>query len=111
MHLRKIISRGYYSTIHSHGWIVLFCAVILGRYYTDGFDVDEDQMTITDQGGWCIDGTFIGITHRDMCNPSTNLGIVVASSNMKKYGIIRIGTMSTKNWRLLPSKAGIGLMR
>ena len=78
-YLRKIISRRYYSTIHSHEWIVLFCAVILGRYYTDFHDVDEDLRTIMVQGGDCVAHILVGITHRDLDDPPFSAGSTVAS--------------------------------
>lgn len=78
-YLRKIISRGYYSTIHSHGWIVLFCAVILGRYYTDWYNVDEDMSAIPAQGGRWNDEAFVGIAFRYLYQTPTVMLDTVAS--------------------------------
>ena len=78
-YLRKIISRGYYSTIHSHGWIVLFCAVILGRYYTDWNDVDEDMVTASILGGWWAFWDLEGVMHRHMADPRDTTDVTVAS--------------------------------
>ena len=100
----------YYSTIHSHGWIVLFCAVILGRYYTDEHHVDEDLTAILLQGGWWAQGTFTGITYREMIFVPTDAYTIVASSDMKNSLIIRIFMVSTKTRRLSRIKVEIGLL-
>ena len=86
----------YYSTIHSYEWIVLFCAVILGRYYTDYHDVDEEIVTIVPQGGQWDYENSVGVMCRDICDSLSHVTYHVASSNMKNSQIIRIGIMPTK---------------
>ena len=58
---------------------MLLCAGILGRYYTDEHDVDEDLRTISNQGGRRDLGIFVGITQRGMADAPTNSHDVVAS--------------------------------
>ena len=82
-YLRKIISRGYYSTIHLCGWIVLFCAVIRAINYTDIHEVDEDIMTIVNCGGCQIDNFRAGIIQRYLCNYPFGMVDVVASSDIR----------------------------
>ena len=97
----------YYSTIHSYEWIVLFCAVILGRYYTDQHDVDEDNRAIPSYGErWC------GIIYAGMCVRHVNTNPINASefvaSVCRHSRIIRMRTMSTRICRLLSAVVRIG---
>ena len=82
MHLRKIISRGYYSTIHPHRWVVLFCAGISGRYYTDYHDVDEEIVTIVLHGAGWYDSTSAGVALRCLFRPYSHISVNVASSDI-----------------------------
>ena len=68
----------YYSTIHSYGWIVLFCAGIRVIFYTDLHNVDEDETTISSQNGEWRDDVFTGITRRNLCDSSSNVHSHVA---------------------------------
>ena len=69
----------YYSTIHSHGWVVLFCAVIRVIFYTDWHEVDEDLRTICKCGGrWGAESSE-GVTYRQMDSNSTHTSDIVAS--------------------------------
>ena len=75
---------------------MLLCAGILGRYYTDYHNVDEDMVTITSYGGnwdWASD---TGITLRYVQDTPSHTSDVVASSDMKNSLIMRISMMSTK---------------
>ena len=110
-YLRKIISRGYYSTIRLCGWIVLFCAVILGRYYTDNHNVDEDLIAILIHGGRYNHELQAGITRRNLQDWVGMTGNDVASSNTQKYRVIRMNTMSTKTMPLARSMVDVGIMR
>ena len=59
--------------------------------------VDEDTMTIVRSGGKWDDGSSAGgITIRFMYDTPSLPSSHVASSNMKKYRIVRIFIMSTK---------------
>jgi len=58
---------------------MLLCAGILGRYYTDSHDVDEDLKTIIRHGGYWIDGSNAGITHRNLYSAPTSSWDIVAS--------------------------------
>ena len=61
---------------------MLLCAGILGRYYTDSHNVDEDMMSITDQGGRWLEGSWGGIVQRDMCSIPSTISDIVASKNI-----------------------------
>ena len=102
----------YYSTIRLCGWIVLFCAVILGRYYTDYHDVDEEIVTIAHYGGDWVDngGTGAGIARRNLYRSSSYTSDFIASSNMQKYRIIRISTMSTRTTGLFLVTGNVGVV-
>jgi hypothetical protein len=65
-------------------------------YYTDEHDVDENMMTIMNQSGMWLNGSMVGIVIRTMNDIPTSSPDYVASSNMQKYKIIRVRTMSTK---------------
>ena len=78
-YLRKIISRGYYSTIHLCGWIVLFCAVIRAINYTDIHEVDEDMPAIIRRGGDWGDFINAGLTQQSAYNTSSTSVPTVAS--------------------------------
>lgn len=73
----------YYSTIHLHGWIVLFCADIRAVNYTDWHDVDENERTIVPQGGAYNTANGAGVTIRHVFDAISRTSEVVASSNMK----------------------------
>ena len=100
----------YYSTIRLCGWIVLFCAVILGRYYTDYHDVDEEIVTIVLHGAGWYDSTSAGVTLRCLFRPYSHISVNVASSNMQKYRIIRISTMSTRTTGLFLVTGNVGVV-
>ena len=59
-------------------------------------DVDENALSISRGGGWQSHGSFAGVAHRDMYHSPSYVSDYVASSNIQKYEIIRMGTMSTK---------------
>ena len=62
---------------------MLLCAGILGRYYTDWHNVDEDLTTIPYQGGQWNYGNSGGIVYRDLLDVPTNSGDDVASLRNK----------------------------
>ena len=80
--LEKLISRGYYSTIHLYKWIVLFCAVIRAINYTDYHDVDEEIVTIVLCGAGWYDSTSAGVTLRCLFRPYSHISVNVASSDI-----------------------------
>ena len=67
---------------------MLLCAVILGRYYTDHHDVDEDLTAIIGLGGACQDNIQAGITRRSVNDSSS-------------YSSINIASMCRHLWRTL----------
>jgi len=77
--IRQLISIVYYSTIHLHGWIVLFCAGILVIFHADSHEVDEDMMSTPDQGGEWYSNTLAGIMYRNTCDSPTRTFNNVAS--------------------------------
>lgn len=58
---------------------MLLCAGILGRYYTDSHDVDEDKRTILRQGEHWPGSTFTGIVMRFLFDDPSILSSDVAS--------------------------------
>ena len=58
---------------------MLLCAGILGRYYTDAHNVDEDLTIIPTHGGVWNHNSWAGIAYRCMDNVSTNVWDSVAS--------------------------------
>ena len=48
-------------------------------YYTDSHDVDEDMMTVSEQGGRWNYGDHVGITRRDVYHSSSAIFTSVAS--------------------------------
>ena len=75
----NFLSIVHYSITLLCGRVMLLCAGILGRYYTDPHDVDEEMRTISIQGGYWVDHTAAGITHRDMGGTSSYVFPSVAS--------------------------------
>lgn len=63
---------------------MLLCAGILGRYYTDQHNVDEDIDTIPSQGGSWVWNTGAGAYLRQPDNPLNNTVDTVAF-NQKIY--------------------------
>jgi len=63
---------------------VLLCAGILGRYYTDSHNVDEDADNIPTDGGDWYRGTDAGITCRWLTDTFTRVFDTVAS---RKYSL------------------------
>ena len=53
------------------------------RNYTDQHGVDEDEMTISAQGGDCFYGIQEGITLRDIADSPSEVSTVVASLKNK----------------------------
>ena len=98
----------YYSTIHSYGWIVLFCAVIRAINYTDQHDVDEDNRAIPSYGERWRGITYAGMYVRHVNTNPINASEFVASI-CRHSCIIRMHTMSTKTCRLLSAVVGIGV--
>ena len=47
--------------------------------YTDFHNVDEDRMAISLQGGDWVNGSSLGIAHRDMIGAPTDISPAVAS--------------------------------
>ena len=66
------------------------------KYYTDGHDVDEDKTTISGCGGQWVFTIRTGVASRYMDDSSSTISHTVASSSIQKYGVIRIGLISTK---------------
>lgn len=52
---------------------------ILIKYYTDGFDVDEDVVSISKCDGKWDNDDWVGITFRDLYDSPTTSGDYVAS--------------------------------
>ena len=77
----NFLSIVHYSITLPHRRVVLLCAGILGRYYTDHHDVDEDLRIIPSQGGRWNNESSAGITERSMNAPTAYVGDVVASKN------------------------------
>ena len=51
--------------------------------YTDGFDVDEDVVSISKCDGKWDNGEWGGVTFRDLYDSSTTSGDYVASSDIR----------------------------
>ena len=63
---------------------MLLCAGILGRYYTDMHDVDENERTHAHCGGDWIDDIRVGVAQRYMnINPTDDTWGDVASLRNK----------------------------
>lgn len=75
----NFLSIVHYSITLPHRRVVLLCAGILERYYTDSHNVDEDLRTITYQGGRWLAVSTGGITMREMYDSPTSSGDYVAS--------------------------------
>ena len=109
----NFLSIVHYSITLLCGRVMLLCAGILGRFYTDYHDVDEDLRTVTNQGGfwstWGINESA-GMMCRQENYTHIYSDVFVASSNMKNSLIIRTLMMSTKIWWLLLIVVQIGLM-
>ena len=58
------------------------------KYYTDNHDVDESVMTSSMHGGYWVDHTFAGITHRDMGGTSSYVSSHVAYKYNKNSTLI-----------------------
>ena len=61
------------------------------KYYTDNHDVDESVMAISMHGGYWVDHTFAGITHRDMGGTSSYVSSHVASKYNNKNSTLITG--------------------
>ena len=103
----------YDPTAHVSGTVASRCRhPKLIKYYTDAHDVDEDTRTVCNYGGWCSAVSWAGIACRDMTtNPTSAISDFAASRcrHLKKSLIIRIGTMSTKNWVPARFKVDVGM--
>lgn len=75
----NFLSIVHYSITLLCGRVMLLCAGILGRYYTDGYDVDGDERASPEQGGRWMWGNNSGITHRDINDAPTTVSDGVAS--------------------------------
>ena len=65
----NFLSIVHYSITLPHRRVMLLCAGILGRYYTDWHNVDEDLISIPDYGGPWREGSNTGVTQRYMDCP------------------------------------------
>ena len=63
--------------------VMLLCAGILGRYYTDWHDVDENERTNVSQGGMWTRGNQAGIALRYITDTSSHTSDTVASLKNK----------------------------
>lgn len=75
----NFLSIVHYSITLPHRRVVLLCAGILGRYYTDWHIVDEDERVISVHGGYWFHGVYTGIAHREVIVTSTYTENNVAS--------------------------------
>ena len=75
----NFLSIVHYSITLPHRRVMLLCAGILGRYYTDWHDVDENRRTIPAQGGYWAHNSFAGTVFRYVLNPPEDLIDLVAS--------------------------------
>ena len=50
------------------------------KYYSDHHDVDEEFKTITDYGGYWLEQSMVGVTDRNMYDPTTTSASNVASN-------------------------------
>ena len=75
----NFLSIVHYSITLPHRRVMLLCAGILGRYYTDYHSVDEDMMSISVCSGYCKFESFAGVTYRSINDAPTNSGDDAAS--------------------------------
>ena len=75
----NFLSIVHYSITLPHRRVMLLCAGILGRYYTDTHDVDEDKMTHAHLGGMWVYENQAGIMLRHVFDSPTYRVDTVAS--------------------------------
>ena len=79
----NFLSIVHYSITLLCGRVMLLCAGILGRFYTDWHDVDENERTNVSQGGMWTRGNQAGIALRYITDTSSHTSDTVASLKNK----------------------------
>ena len=75
----NFLSIVHYSITLPHRRVMLLCAGILGRYYTDYHSVDEDMTAISVCSGYHRFNITAGIAYRSINDAPTNSGNDAAS--------------------------------